>query len=123
LANNWVEHYGESPLYTGLGAYDSVYMLYYAIQTIQSFDTEGIIRVLEGIDEDNYVVGASGNLAFTDNHDVVEGYDKKTGVIYGVTLFVQWQEGGKKECVSSGGLVYPEYVVTAPITFPDWGIN
>ena len=121
--DKWVSLYGDDPLYTGLGAYDSVYMLYYAIQTIGSFDTESIIKVLEGIDEDNYVVGASGNIAFTDEHDVVEGYNKKTDVIYGVTLFVQWQAGGKKECVSTGGLVYPERVVTAPLTFPSWGIN
>ncbi len=59
--DNWVEHYNEEPLYTGLGANDSMYMLYYAIQTIGSFNTEKIIKVIEGIDEVNYVVGAFGN--------------------------------------------------------------
>jgi branched-chain amino acid transport system substrate-binding protein len=119
----FVGEYNEEPLYTAVGSYDAMYQLKYGIEEAQSFDSDDIVDVLEDLTPDNTLEGAGGNVAFTSSHDLYEGYDPVEGIIYSVTLFVQWQADGAKECVTSGGLVYPEFVVTAPISFPSWGIN
>jgi branched-chain amino acid transport system substrate-binding protein len=121
--DNFTSKFGNEPLYTAVGSYDSMYALAYAIDQAQSLNSTELVPVLEGINVGNTLEGASGNLAFTTSHDVFEGYNPGTGKIYGVTLFTQWQTGGAKHCVSSGGYVYPDYVVTAPLSVPSWGIN
>ena len=60
---------------------------------------------------------SGGNDAFTIGHDLLLGPN------YSFTLFTQWQADGVKEAVSTGGLLYPENIVTAALTLPSWGIN
>jgi hypothetical protein len=98
-----------------------MYLLRHGINEAQSFDSDDIIPELEELTTSSPLEAASGNIAFTPSHDLYEGYEGNT--IYAVTLFVQWQADGAKECISTGGVVYPEFVVTAPMTLPSWGIN
>ncbi|MHA1758702.1 MAG: ABC transporter substrate-binding protein [Promethearchaeota archaeon] len=121
--DKWVSVFGEEPSYMGLGAYDSVYVLYSAIQELETITTDEIVKYLEGINKKNYFIGASGNIAFTNEHNIVESYDKKRNTYYGFTFFVQWQAGGKKECLSTGGLIYRDSMTTAQLIYPNWGIN
>jgi branched-chain amino acid transport system substrate-binding protein len=123
--DSFIAHFGHEPLYTGVGAYDAMYLLKYAIQTAQNLTSTALIPALEAIDEVNTIEGVAGNLAFTDWHDLKEGTNKTVvpNKIWGVALMAQWQAGGIKHCVSSGGQIYPEYVVTAPLALPPWGIN
>jgi branched-chain amino acid transport system substrate-binding protein len=112
---------GDEPLYTAVGAYDAMYLLHKGIDDAQSLDSATIIPHLEAITTDNPFEGVGANFAYTRWHDVFEGYIGDT--IYSVGLFVQWQAGGVKEVVTTGGAVYPNWLATAGITFPDWGIN
>ncbi|MHA2313143.1 MAG: ABC transporter substrate-binding protein [Candidatus Thorarchaeota archaeon] len=117
----FLDAYGGEPLYTAIGAYDAMYGLAAAIDDAQSLVSADIIPHLEAFDTASPFEAAFGNIAFTPSHDVFEGYIGDT--IYGVTLFTQWQAGGVKEAVSSGGLIYPDSIVTAPLSLPPWGIN
>jgi branched-chain amino acid transport system substrate-binding protein len=119
----FLAQYNSEPLYTAVGSYDAMYVLRHGINEAQSLNSTEIIPFLEALTTANPLETAAGNTAFYASHDIVEGYDPVSGTIYGVTLFTQWQADGAKECVSSGGLVYPEYVVTAPLSLPSWGIN
>jgi ABC-type branched-subunit amino acid transport system substrate-binding protein len=121
--DSFTSHYGNEPLYTAVGSYDAMYLLVHGINESQSLNSTLIVPELEALNKANTLEGAAGNLAFTAWHDLQEGYDGGTGDIWAVTLFAQWQAGNKKECVSTGDAVYPEYVVTAPLTLPSWGIN
>jgi branched-chain amino acid transport system substrate-binding protein len=114
-------HYAADPLYTAVGSYDSVYILKEGIKKAQSFNSTLIIPYLEAMNTVHPFEGAGGNIAFTPGHDLFEGYIGNT--IYSVTLFCQWQANGQKECVSTGGLVYPDSIVTADLALPPWGIN
>ncbi|RDE12302.1 MAG: hypothetical protein C4K49_10370 [Candidatus Thorarchaeota archaeon] len=119
--DDFLEHYGSEPLYTAVGSYDSMYILRDGINLAQSFNSTLIIPQLEGMDVDSPWTGVSGNIAFTPSHDLREGYIGPK--IYSVALLCQWQAGGHKECVSTGGLVYPDSIVTAALVLPPWGIN
>jgi branched-chain amino acid transport system substrate-binding protein len=117
----FLSHYNSEPLYTAVGSYDSMYTLAEGITRAQSFNSTLIVPYLEAMNTTAPFEGAGGNLAFTASHDLFMGYVGST--IYSVALMTQWQAGGHKECVSSGGLVYPNWIVTAPLTLPPWGIN
>ncbi len=109
--------YEGEPLYTAVGAYDAMYLLAAGIESAQSFNSTLIIPHLEAFNAASPFVAAGGNIAFTYTHDLLMGPD------YSFTLFTQWQAGGVKECVSSGGLLYPENIVTGTLSIPSWGIN
>jgi branched-chain amino acid transport system substrate-binding protein len=113
--------YGGDPLYTAVGSYDAMYILAEGIDRAQSFVSDNIIPHLEAMDTDNPYEAAGGNFAFTPSHDLFEGYIGDQ--IFSVTLFVQWQAGGAKHAVSTGGLIYPDSIATATLTLPPWGIN
>jgi branched-chain amino acid transport system substrate-binding protein len=113
----FLDKYGAEPLYTAVGAYDAMYLLAEGIDRAQSLNSTLIIPHLEDIDAASPYTGAGGNFAFTPSHDLRMGPD------YSYTLFTQWQADGVKEAVSSGGLLYPESVVTAALSLPPWGIN
>ncbi len=117
--DNWIDLFGESPLYTAVGAYDTVYMMKDAIEACDSIDSDDLVAQLETITPENPSTTSVSTLkvAFTESHDMMAGWP------YGTTLFVQWQAGGAKECISTAGALYPESVVTAPMTYPSWGIN
>lgn len=119
----YVEMWNMDPLYTAVGSVGAVRMLADAILATQSIDSDDIIIELEKINVTNTYLGAGGNIAFNENHDLYEGYDPVTEKIFSVTLWVQWQNGGKKSVVTSAGSIYPEWIVDAPIQIPFWGIN
>ncbi|MFW9848614.1 MAG: ABC transporter substrate-binding protein [Candidatus Thorarchaeota archaeon] len=117
----FLEKYNSEPLYTAVGSYDAMYQLKTGIEDAQSFNSTEIVPHLEAYIVGHPLAGAGGNVAWTPSHDLFEGYVGNT--IYSVTLFTQWQAGGHKECVSTGGLVYPDSIVTATLSLPPWGIN
>jgi branched-chain amino acid transport system substrate-binding protein len=117
----FVSHFNSEPLYTAVGSYDAIYTLKYGITQAQSFNSTLIVPYLEAINKANPLEGAGGNTAFTRSHDLVVGYSGAT--IYGVSIYAQWQAGGHKQCVTSGGLLYPDSIVTATLSLPPWGIN
>jgi branched-chain amino acid transport system substrate-binding protein len=119
--DSFLSHYNSEPLYTAVGSYDAIYTLKAGITRAQSFNSTLIIPHLEAMNTTAPLEGAGGNLAFTPSHDLFLGYTNTT--IYSVALMTQWQAGGHKECVSSGGVVYPDSIVTAELTLPPWGIN
>lgn len=117
--DNWIDHFGESPLYTAVGSYDSIYMMKDAIEACDSIDSDDLVAQMETVTPENPSTTSVSTVEFgwTESHDVMAGWPN------GVTLFVQWQAGGAKECITTGGALYPESIVTAPITYPSWGIN
>ena len=117
----FLEKYESEPLYTAVGSYDSMYILAEGIDRAQSFNSTLIIPYLEAMNVTTPWIAAGGNIAFTPSHDLFEGYIGSK--IYSVTLFCQWQAGGYKECVSTGGYVYPDSIGTASLELPSWGIN
>ncbi len=119
----FLSKYNSEPLYTAVGSYDAMYQLKQGIEDAQSFNSTVIVPYLEAYNVANPLEGAGGNTAWTYTHDLFAGYDPVSGTIYSVVLFTQWQAGGHKECVSTGGYVYPDYIVTAPLALPSWGIN
>jgi len=119
--DSFLSHYNSEPLYTAVGSYDAMYMYAQAIEDAQSFDSDDVVASLEEFTRASPFVGAGGNVAWTLGHDLLEGSS------YSYTLFTQWQSDGTKQCVSSGGLIYPDSIVTAPFEMPQWieddGIN
>ncbi|MCK5238741.1 MAG: hypothetical protein KAR33_04280, partial [Candidatus Thorarchaeota archaeon] len=109
--------YDSEPLYTAVGAYDAMFILAQGIEDAQSFISSEIVPYLELFDRDNTFTGAGGNVAFTPSHDLL------LGPAFSYTLFTQWQADNNKVCVSSGGLLYPENIVTGVLSLPPWGIN
>jgi hypothetical protein len=101
-------------LYTAVGSYDAVYTYAWAFNESQSFNVNTIISTIETITTAKPLAGAGGLGAYTTSHDIQEGYP------YGYTLFVQWQADGTKAVVSSGGLVYPDTIVTGSYQTPTW---
>lgn len=117
--DNWIDLFGESPLYTAVGSYDTIYMMKDAIEACDSIDSDDLVAQMETVTPENPSTTSVSTVEFgwTESHDVMAGWP------YGVTLFVQWQADGAKECITTGGALYPETIVTAPITYPSWGIN
>ncbi|MFX1326873.1 MAG: ABC transporter substrate-binding protein [Promethearchaeota archaeon] len=113
----------KDPLYTAVGSYGAVELLAWAINGTKSIDSDTIVAKLETITPANPREGAGGWTGFTSTHDLYEGYDPATQRIYSVTLWVQWQDDGTKKVVTSGGHIYPEWIVDTPIQFPTQGIN
>ena len=115
--DSFVAEFGSEPFYTGTGSYDAVKLLVNSTIETQSFNSDKIIENLEKINSSNPFVGASGNIAFSWSHDLVEGWP------YGYNLFCQWQMDGTKEVIPSWGLVYPNSIVTGSLSIPYWGID
>ena len=113
----FLEKYSSEPLYTAVGSYDSMYILAEGIESAQSFNSTLIVPHLEDMDSTHPFVAAGGNIAFTPTHDLL------LGPSYSYTLFTQWQADGVKEAVSTGGLLYPDNIVTGALVLPPWGIN
>lgn len=121
--DSFVSTYNIDPLYTGVGSYDAVRLLVNASDSINSFNSDDIVSELEGFNQSNPFIGVSGNISFTNSHDLLTGYP------YTYTLFCQWQLDGNKVVVpsyvtsSSNPGYYPSSLATGPVSVPYWGIN
>ncbi|MHA3963281.1 MAG: ABC transporter substrate-binding protein [Candidatus Thorarchaeota archaeon SMTZ1-45] len=115
--DNFIDHYGAEPLYTAVGAYDGLYILAEAIENAQSLVSADIVPHLEAINTNNPFIGAGGTIAFTSTHDLFASPS------FSYTLLCQWQSGGTKVVVPTGGYVYPDTVSTGTLSLPPWGIN
>ncbi|MFX1588775.1 MAG: ABC transporter substrate-binding protein, partial [Promethearchaeota archaeon] len=122
--NDFFDTFGHEPLYTAVGAYDAVTLIGDGINATGRFKSEALITWLEGFDRDNPRTGwsvSTGSSAWNPSHDVVSSIE--AGWPYGCTLYCQWQTDGTKNVISSGNLLYPDSIVTGPLTLPPWGIN
>ena len=117
LWNNFFEEYGEEPYFTAVGSYDAVKLLANATVETQTFNSDSIVSNLEGKDINNPFMGASNYIAFSNSHDIVEGWP------YGTSLFCQWQMDGNKVALSSWNKIYPDSIATGTLKIPYWGIN
>ncbi len=115
--DSFVSTYNMEPFYTGVGSYDAVHMLANVSNSEQSFNSYQIITALEGFNTTNPFIGAGGKNAFTNAHDLVEGYP------YSYSLFCQWQMDATKVVVPSYGSIYPPFIATGTYSYPYWGIN
>ena len=120
--DSFTAKYNSDPLYTAVGSYDAMYILNKGISDAQSFNSNEIIPFLEALTPANPYEGVNGHIAYTEWHDAFEGYDAGTGMIYSVTLMVQWQDGAK-QVLKTGGAVYPDHLATGDLQIPSWGIN
>lgn len=110
----FLDNYNSEPLYTAVGSYDAIYMLAQAIEEAQSFVQDDVVVALEGFTRADPFIGAGGRVAWTLGHDLLESPS------YSYTLFCQWQDDGTKQVMSSGGLIYPDSIVTASFQLPQW---
>ncbi|MBM3509258.1 MAG: ABC transporter substrate-binding protein [Alphaproteobacteria bacterium] len=78
------ERYKRAPTYTA-ATYDAINLLKETIENVGSLDADKLVATLEKADR----VGTAGRLAFDENHDLVWGPGKTTGIA------VQWQNGVK----------------------------
>lgn len=115
--NSFLSAYDEEPFYFGAGAYDSIKLLIEAVNETQSLNPDIIVEKLEGYDHTTPFHGASGLIAFTPSHDLLEGWP------YNTYLFCQWNSYGTKEVVSTYNVVYPDSITTGALKIPYWGIN
>lgn len=115
--DSFVAEFGSEPYYTGTGSYDAVNLLVNSSIDTQSFNPDKIVQSLEKFNTSNPFIGASGNIAFWESHDLVEGWP------YGYNLFCQWQMDGSKMVIPSFGFVYPQSIVTGSLSIPYWGIQ
>ncbi len=115
--NNFFEEYGEEPYYTAAGSYDAVKLLANATIETQTFNSDSIVSNLESKDINNPFIGASCKIAFSNSHDIVEGWP------YGTSLFCQWQMDANKVVVPSWNSIYPDSIATGTLSIPYWGIN
>jgi branched-chain amino acid transport system substrate-binding protein len=102
--NAFTERYHRSPVYTAPGAYDALQIYVQAVDRAKSTDPEKVIPELE---KTNFV-GTQGTYVFDNHHDIESGPGKIN------TLFVQWQEGGKRV------VVWPKDVANGKMILPPW---
>ncbi|WP_313075174.1 ABC transporter substrate-binding protein [Melaminivora sp.] len=98
------KRYKREPVYTGSGAYDSVYAYADAVTRAGKADTDAVIKALETID----MPMTTGRMQLDESHDLKAG----AGLVN--LLFVQWQEGGKRV------IVWPKEARTGDYVKPQW---
>ena len=79
---------GESPVYTGMGAYDGVYILMQAVERAQSLDSDKVVAELEKTD----YRGVSGRNVFYPRGDK-RPHDVRYGAGYLTVFGQQWIKG------------------------------
>ncbi|MHA1457952.1 MAG: ABC transporter substrate-binding protein, partial [Promethearchaeota archaeon] len=94
----YLNEYDKEPYYTGVGAYDAVRLLAHAVNKSKSFNPDVIVSQMEKVNKTNPFLGASGNIAFTNSHDL-------------------------EHVVPTWNMLYPDSIATAPLMVPYWGIN
>jgi len=105
--DEFVKRFGTAPVYTGIGAYDAVYVYADAARRANSIEADAVIKELEKTDH----VGIAGRMVFDEVHDV------KTGPGMQNLLFVQWQKNGERV------VVWPKEAATGPMIAPPWMSN
>jgi len=119
--NKFFKEYGTEPVAWGVfsaGAYNAIKMLANATMDAQSFDSETIVKSLEKINRSNPFPTPFGKHAFTQYHDVLKGWP------YAVPFWLQSKYiDGSTELLSTGGITYPDSIVTGGLRIPPWGIN
>jgi branched-chain amino acid transport system substrate-binding protein len=105
--DEFVKRYGTAPVYTGIGAYDAVYVYADAVARAKSTEADAVIKELEKTDH----VGIAGKMVFDELHDV------KTGPGLQNLLFVQWQPNGERV------VVWPKESATGKMIAPPWMSN
>jgi branched-chain amino acid transport system substrate-binding protein len=105
--DEFVKRFGTAPVYTGIGAYDAVYVFADAVKRANSIEPDAVIKELEKTDH----VGIAGKMMFDELHDV------KTGPGMQNLLFVQWQKNGERV------VVWPKEAATGPMIAPPWMSN
>lgn len=98
------KRYNDSPLYTGSGGYDSIYLLKYIIEKAQSVDSTVLIPVLEK----TVFTGTMGTLRFTspnavNPHDLIWG----PGYYWGG---IQWIDGKRYDVWPDGHEISPALI-------------
>lgn len=105
--DEFVKRYGTAPVYTGVGAYDAVYVYADAVKRANSIEPDAVIKELEKTDH----TGIAGKMVFDELHDV------KTGPGLQNLLFVQWQKDGQRV------VVWPKESETGKMIAPPWMSN
>lgn len=95
--------YGESPFYTGTGAYDGVYLVKVAAEAAGSMKNDDIVAALEKVD----YTGVIGRIRFDKRHEAITG-PNDVPVSYG-----QWQDGQKVA-------IWPEKFSLGEYKQPPW---
>ena len=67
--DEFVKRFGTAPVYTGVGAYDAVYVYADAVKRAKSIEPDAVIKELEKTDH----VGIAGKMVFDEVHDVEAG--------------------------------------------------
>ena len=98
------QRFQREPVYTGAGAYDSVYAYADAVTRAGSVDADAVIEALETID----MPATTGRMQLDESHDLKAG----AGLVN--LLFVQWQEGGKR------AIIWPKEAKTGDYINPPW---
>jgi len=98
------QRYGDTPFYTGTGAYDSVYLVKVAAEAAKSLDRDALVAALEKVDYE----GIIGRIRFDKEHEAITGPDA-VPVSYG-----QWI--GDKQKVA----IWPEKFSHGKYQPPDW---
>jgi branched-chain amino acid transport system substrate-binding protein len=117
--DDFVALWGHDPLYTAMGAYDSMRYLAWAIEGTQSLNPDVIIPKLESMtpqavkaNPSAYPGSTTGAGGFwPDRHEVPTGYPD------GYTLWVQWNSTGGKHVVPTDGHYYPNNAITPMGTY------
>src|SRR5450631_1079153 len=105
--DEFVKRFGTAPVYTGIGAYDAVYVYADAVARAKSVEPDAVIKELEKTDH----TGIAGKMVFDDMHDV------KTGPGMQNLLFVQWHPNGDRI------VVWPKEGATGKMIAPPWMSN
>lgn len=95
--------YGDSPFYTGTGAYDGVYLIKEAAQAANSLKNDDLVAALEKVD----YTGVIGRIRFDKRHDAITG-PNDVPVSYG-----QWIKGEKVA-------IWPEKFSLGKYQLPPW---
>ncbi len=113
----FLNNFSHTPISVSAHAYDSVMLLRWAIDKMQSFETSDIIIALESITASNplqNITVSSEKFAFTETHDPVPGPG------FFETAFGQWQDG--EQVPIPTGNYTPEACNGNFLHLPPWGI-
>ena len=98
------KRFNRQPVYTGFGAYDTVYVYAEAVSRAKTLDADAVIKELEKTDH----VGTVGRITFDQSHDLKPG----PGLVN--WIYAQWQEGGSRV------VLWPKELATGKYVAPPW---